>query len=499
MTDPDVLRELQRLADHLALMPHVSAVNHIGKVLELGNESMSGERRLPDTNAPVAMLYRVLAGNPAIRQLVTDEHKHALVNVRIDTDRYEPVTALVAEAERWITEHGIVDYRIVRRDGTPAPELDGWLRELVLYRVMAGLRTAKVAVDDAVRGRLEAKLAEPGPQGDRGEVERQITKFLRSDESILEDEQRAHAEAIAAGAVALGPEPKEEELRRAIAEALPDDSSESLLDDVALSVSTPLREAWRKERSLAWASTMLRDAGVDLSSSLHRERTLAVVANALLDLERPSGLAKAGAATPAGALQTTVSGQPVLYRGLSQSVTSNQFWSLASSLGLVLVILCVLFRSIATGLLASAPMVATLAIVFGVMGARGIHLDIGTSMLSSIIVGAGVDFAVHMLAAWRADRGQSLEDAAARAAQHTGPAIWTNAIMVAAGFFVLTLGQARPLQMIGGLTATAMIVAALATFLTLPLLARRSSYHAWGSEPHVEPAPRPKVAARAPS
>jgi hypothetical protein len=48
--------------------------------------------------------------------------------------------------------------------------------------------------------------------------------------------------------------------------------------------------------------------------------------------------------------------------------------------------------------------------------------------------------------------------------------------MVAAGFIVLTFGEARPLQNVGGLTAAAMILAALATFLVIPALARRHTY-----------------------
>ena len=48
--------------------------------------------------------------------------------------------------------------------------------------------------------------------------------------------------------------------------------------------------------------------------------------------------------------------------------------------------------------------------------------------------------------------------------------------MVAAGFFVLTLGEARPLKNVGGLTAAAMVTAAMATFLVIPSLARRRFY-----------------------
>jgi hypothetical protein len=47
---------------------------------------------------------------------------------------------------------------------------------------------------------------------------------------------------------------------------------------------------------------------------------------------------------------------------------------------------------------------------------------------------------------------------------------------VSVGFFVLTLGEARPLQNVGGLTAAAMLIAALATFLVIPVLAGRRSY-----------------------
>ena len=46
----------------------------------------------------------------------------------------------------------------------------------------------------------------------------------------------------------------------------------------------------------------------------------------------------------------------------------------------------------------------------------------------------------------------------------------------AAGFFVLTLGEAKPLQNVGGLTSAAMITAALATFIALPVLAGKRAY-----------------------
>ena len=191
----------------------------------------------------------------------------------------------------------------------------------------------------------------------------------------------------------------------------------------------------------------------------------------------------------------TVSGLPVMHRGLSRSVTANQFKSLGFALGLVALILSIAFRSLRAGLVATAPTALALLVIYGAMGAAGISLDIGTSMLASLIIGAGVDYAVHFLSAWYAREDEPLSQAVLRATARVGPAVWTNAVMVAVGFFVLTLGEARPLKNVGGLTAAAMIVAAAVTFLVIPVLARRRFY-ALAPEPedpadvYAEGAPR---------
>jgi predicted RND superfamily exporter protein len=176
----------------------------------------------------------------------------------------------------------------------------------------------------------------------------------------------------------------------------------------------------------------------------------------------------------------------VLNRGLSQSVDQNQLKSFFMAMGLVLLIVLVLSRSFWSALLAMAPVSLTLLVVYGGMGLLGVHLDIGTSMLASLTTGAGVDYAVHLLAAWKAPPGDpktpatpaELRKAAAYAAFLVGRAIWTNALMVAGGFVVLTMGEARPLQNVGGLTAAAMMVAALATFAAIPVFARKRGYDA---------------------
>ena len=200
------------------------------------------------------------------------------------------------------------------------------------------------------------------------------------------------------------------------------------------------------------------------------------VALALLDAEQPRVLLPASAAAATGHLKMQLNGLPVLYRGLAKSVEKNQLYSLALALLLVVAILSVMLGSIRSGLAASCPTVFTLLVIHAAMGAFGIHLDVGTSLLGSLILANGIDYAVHLFAAWETPVEGSLARAAACAADRAGIAIWTSAATMFAGFFILSLGEARVLQNVTGLKAAAMIVGAFSSFLIVPALARRTRY-----------------------
>lgn len=527
MNDPGVLREVQRLADRIAREPHVSDVNHIGEVLAIVHEAMVGERRIPPSTALVRNFYRILAGRAALRQLLTEDRKRALIIAKIDTDAHAVVDPLLARIEAIAQDGVLARYRVVGRlaaseQGDAAedvevavadadrPALAARRRELVLERLLAIFHLYGVSIGEAERARLAASLDEEAAPVDGAAVVGRMVTFLRSDESILDDEDLA--EPIAAAVVKIGQDPAREALVAAVGAVLAAQAEDAALDeaaggadsaarqgedasreagaggaeaadraaptiddelvaDLVQSLAQPLTEAWRGVRSASRAQAVLAAVGAETDGARGTDLKKRV-ADALTDLGRPSAiLAVEGDGD--GTIAAAVSGTPVIYRGLSRSVTKNQLQSLGVAFALVLVIMIMLFRSVTAGLIAAAPTAFTLVVVYGTMGALGVSLDIGTSMLASIIIGAGVDYAVHLLAAWE---GADLTGAAERAGADAGPAIWTNALMVAAGFFVLTLGDAKPLQNVGLLTAAAMITAGLATFLLIPALARRTRY-----------------------
>ncbi|MCB9682216.1 MAG: MMPL family transporter [Alphaproteobacteria bacterium] len=473
LTDPEVLREIGRIGDRIALLPHVTDVRGIDDVMAIINEAMAGTRRVPDSPGQTGVLYRFLASDPAVKQLVTDDRTEALVQVKLGTSDADLLDDILDQVEQIVREEAITSYTIVQASDDAAA-VAARAHDEIRTRVIALAHTYEVPLPDDAGARIDAFLAGTLPTAPADAVAGDVVAFLTSDECFVELSPD-QADAVAHAATALGPAPDADTLAAALATALAVPPDDGTVQDLLVVLDQPLVDAWRAGDATVVGRALLDAAGAQVPATPKGERFVAHVAATAQDLDNPTAMIASDApdATP---LAWTVSGMPVLYRGLARSVTTNQFKSLGFALALVLLIMTVYYRSPFTGILATAPTFVTLALVYGGMGLMGVQLDIGTSMLASIIIGAGVDYAVHLLAGWDAGETNDMLVAARTAVGENAHAIWTNAIMVAAGFFVLTLGDARPLQNVGGLTASAMVIAALSTFVVVPLLANRNRY-----------------------
>ena len=461
LRDPVKLRRLRELAERIETFDNVARVQHIGQPVALLNDMMEGQRRIPDGRAKVASLMGFLTGNPAVRQLANEERTRALMHITIGTTKADDIATLLTQIEAEVASPWFCKFKVVDVTERTRSHLNQEL-SLRLRRVLAAARFERGEEE------LLTALALPAPDPSGALVLATVARFLGSAEAMVPLEGGV-AEDVAEALAALGPGPTAEAVDEAVGRVLGLAVDAPMVADLGWSVGTPLNEAW------AAASAEAAVGGLAVALDLDLNDGLASQLSRLL-LDRNAETVGMMDDSEGAVMVYTVSGLPVMHRGLSRSVTANQFRSLGFALGLVALILSIAFRSIRAGLLATAPTALALLIIYGAMGAAGISLDIGTSMLASLIIGAGVDYAVHFLSAWHAQEDEPVVMAALRATARVGPAIWTNAVMVAVGFFVLTLGEARPLKNVGGLTAAAMLVAALVTFLVIPILARRRSY-----------------------
>jgi hypothetical protein len=416
-------------------------VTHIGEALALTHQAMSGDRLLPDTAAKARLLYGFMEGKRAVRQLITDDRRHALVQIKLRSGRPDDSAPVLAAVRRLVDERP--------RSWDAARQ-----RAAVLARLRAIAAREGLALPD-----LEAELAAARPPVPTEAVTRGLVAFLESEEFLGDLPQNPLL--AAATVAALGPSPKD--LPGALAPLVGAEAAPALAADL----DDALAEIWRREEARALATT------------LFPPRLVPAAASALL------GLSLAPSGTPE--IAASVTGLPVMNQGLSRSVAKNQLLTLVVALAIVCLVTTLLARSLRTGVLAALPTIFTVAVMYAAMRLLGITLDLGTSLLASLTIGAGMSHAIHLLSAWDAPDDRPLGDAARAAMATAGPGVLTNTLMVASGFFVLTLGEARPLRNVGALIAVAIVVAAVSTLLLIPALARKHRY-GFRARPRPEPA-----------
>ena len=172
------------------------------------------------------------------------------------------------------------------------------------------------------------------------------------------------------------------------------------------------------------------------------------------------------------ALKSYLSGTPKVMQRLMNRYVQTQISSLISSSVMVGIIVSALMKSVSLGLLSMVPLIFTVVVNFGIMGFAGLPLDAVTSMISSVSIGIGIDYAIHYISRyrWEAANGHDPATALRQTSTSAGRAIIYNALALVVGFLVLVFSHFRAIAVFGLLISAAMIVSSLAALLVVPLL-----------------------------
>lgn len=172
-------------------------------------------------------------------------------------------------------------------------------------------------------------------------------------------------------------------------------------------------------------------------------------------------------------LEASISGRLYINYRWIKGLADSHFGGLLLSLVMVWAVSALLFRSLLAGCLTLVPVVASVLVVYAVMGVADITLGMGTSMFAAIAVGLGIDFAIHTL-----DRLRSLgrihrgDPRRAFVALYpgTGRALLYNALAVACGFGILTVSKIVSLTTFGWIVMLAIVTSFIASMTLLPAL-----------------------------
>jgi len=171
-----------------------------------------------------------------------------------------------------------------------------------------------------------------------------------------------------------------------------------------------------------------------------------------------------------------ITGLPVLWDEMARMIVETQVWSLIAALGLVTLLLFATYRKIGQTLVAVLPVTLTVAALLGFIAASGFQLNMITAVASSIVIGVGIDYAIHFIAAITYARPEG-SGYVLRAIDRSGRPIIANALGIAIALSALLLSPLRTHHHLSGIMWVSMIVAALGALVVVPAFMPREGVH----------------------
>jgi predicted RND superfamily exporter protein len=154
---------------------------------------------------------------------------------------------------------------------------------------------------------------------------------------------------------------------------------------------------------------------------------------------------------------------------VSNLIIHSQAISIVVSVLIVFAIIAVSYRSIAAGLIAVVPLSLALLFNFAVMGFLDIKINLATALISSLVVGIGIDYTIHFIEFFKQEYAAG-GDFLRRTFAGTGKAIVINALSVGAGFAVLAFSRLKIIVQLGALVTLSMFITALVSLTVIPVL-----------------------------
>jgi len=167
---------------------------------------------------------------------------------------------------------------------------------------------------------------------------------------------------------------------------------------------------------------------------------------------------------------SVVTGMPVLFDEMNKLVVESQIRSLSLALVLIFIMLLITIRKLKAALVAMLPIVITIVAIMCMLTITNFHLNIVTALLSSIAVGVGVDYAIHLISGIYYFRKQGLgnKESVDSTLLSLSRPILANAFGLAIGLSVFFFSPLRIHMQVATIMWIAMIISSMGALLLIP-------------------------------
>lgn len=165
-------------------------------------------------------------------------------------------------------------------------------------------------------------------------------------------------------------------------------------------------------------------------------------------------------------------GYSLIEEQMNRFIAKGQLYSLIFALVAIILILSFIFRSFTAGLLGGLPLIVAVLATMGFMGWLNIELSIVTALISSISIGLGVDYTLHIF--WRIKKeirdGAKYPEAIHTSIISTGYGVTINALSVIIGFSVLMFSSFGIIQDFSILIMFSIALCMLCSLILIPAI-----------------------------
>ncbi|MDZ7373722.1 MAG: MMPL family transporter [candidate division KSB1 bacterium] len=493
MEHPAILHWMRQLELRLEADPTLTNGQSVADLICEMNYVLNDRYVVPETEEGVGNLWFLLEGQEILEQLVTADRRHAQVQLRIRSQRSDVIFRCVDLINRAL--NSLPDTIVAVRDSGVSPtalalldsfriaEAEEILRWQLLRRDLPEPDTA--VLHQTLRNYVAELRAPHIPPPMASRMAETVLQFLSSEECELSAPSPTQSERLRAALEAgfrRNGVLSSAEIAKILRVVLPGAQGvdEETLLRTAGHAAYLARETRLRALTDSAAARLAAQLGSITSVDPELRRDLQAVfwtlgeGTAYVPAPTFRAWQKCCPLRPDDevVLRALQSGAGPVYKELDAKLLRSQVINVVTALGLVFVLLCLQLRSLSLGLIATSPILLTLAVNFGAMGYLHIPLDDATLMIAPLAIGIGVDYTIHFSHRLQKEllRSSSFEQALRTTFGSTGRAIWVNALSVGAGFCVLLLGQVEPVRRFGVMVATAMGVSAFGSVTLLPSL-----------------------------
>ncbi|MCU4719411.1 efflux RND transporter permease subunit [Halapricum hydrolyticum] len=190
--------------------------------------------------------------------------------------------------------------------------------------------------------------------------------------------------------------------------------------------------------------------------------------------EVADGMRSVAAVIDGDSVQATATGNPVLFEIVADELFDTFVTTLSVALVTIAVVLIAGYRlageGATLGALTVVPVVIVLLWILGTMNLLDIPFNAMTGMITSLTIGLGVDYSIHLGTRYtqELEAGRSPANAMRLAVTGTGGALLGSAATTAAGFGVLVFALLPGLRDFGAITALTIVYAFVVAVFVFP-------------------------------